>query len=156
MIIISCNQSGKQETPSDKLDNTLAPVPGTDNASTVSNTPVIKDSLENIWVLDSLNGKHVNQKDFDNGSPYIEPNLTKKTIEGHTGCSGFKGLLVVANNKFSVDSLDVAKMPCKKTSFHTVFIVLLKKGKIPYEVKNGNLFINAGKGANFVFRPIRR
>lgn len=154
--VTSCKQSDKQDGSAAPSDNALTPAPATSNTPAVNANPVTTDSFENIWVLDSLNGKKVAQTDFDYGSPYLEPNLTKKTIEGHTGCSSFKGILKVEDNKFSIDSLDVAKMACKKTGFHTSFMNALKKGSISYKVKNGNLYVNGGKGANYVFRPIRR
>lgn len=154
---ISCNQSGKEEKSVVNTDTSAAlvsPVTGSDSASTAVKTG--SGGLQDVWVLDSANGKPLSKIKFDNGTPYLETNLSKKTISGFTGCGGFKGILIADAEKFSVDSLNVDKVPCKNTSFHNSLVSSLKKANLPYEIKNGNLHINGGKGVTYIFRPIRR
>src|SRR5262245_18836542 len=74
--------------------------------------PLSSNSLQDIWVLDSINNMAPDSNYFAHGTPYFDFNPDKGTVSGHTGCNGLNGKLNVDAGKIRVDSLDVAKEVC--------------------------------------------
>ena len=150
-FMIACNQSDENEAGSNQ--NAIAPliVP-----NDTSQTPATTPTLYEIWVLDSINNKAPDSNFFSHGSPYLDFNLEKKTLTGHTGCNGITGKLNVQGEKLIFDSLVVTSQTCKNKDFERKFVNGFKSGKTTYRLLNDNLHLNIGSGTNLIFRKIRR
>ena len=155
-FVIACNQSDDEAGSNQNAissDNAITPliVPN-DATQTTASAPTVYD----IWVLDSINNKVPDSNFFAHGSPYLDFNLEKKTLTGHTGCNGITGKLNVQGEKLIFDSLVVTSQTCKNKDFEKKFVNGFKSGKTTYKLLNGNLHLNIGSGTNLIFRKIRR
>ena len=153
---VACNQSGEEEqqaaqnpTSSNTAESPLI-VPATNP------TPTTPGSLQDIWVLDSINNKAPDSNQFAHGTPYFDLNLDKRTVTGHTGCNGLNGKLMVDSEKIRFDSLVVAKGVCSDKGFEKKLLSGLRSGNTTYKIMNDKLHLNVGAGSEFIFRRIRR
>ena len=153
LFVIGCNQSDENEIGSNQnatgSNNAVTPLFPTEPAQV---TPTVYD----IWVLDSINNKTPDSNFFSHGSPYLDFNLEKKTVTGHTGCNGITGKLDVQGEKLVFDSLVFTSQTCKNKDFEKKFVNGFKSGRTTYKLLNGNLHLNIGSGINLIFRKIRR
>jgi heat shock protein HslJ len=153
--VAACNQSGddeKQAGQNPTSENTA------ETPLIVPNNPTQTTSgtLQDIWVLDSINNKAPDSNQFTRGTPYFDFNLDKKTIKGHTGCNGLNGKLKVEGEKIKFDSLVVAKGVCSDKGFEKKLLSGFRSGNTTYKIMNDKLHLNVGAGSEFVFRRIRR
>ena len=153
--VAACNQSGDEEKQAGQN-------PTSTNASEtpliVPNNPTqtTPGSLQDIWVLDSINNKAPDSNQFTRGTPYFDLNLDKKTITGHTGCNGLNGKVKVEGEKIRFDSLVVAKEVCSDKGFEKKLLSGFRSGNTTYKILNDKLHLNVGAGSEFIFRRIRR
>ena len=150
-FVIACNSSDENEAGTNQNAITPLIVPA-DAPQTTATTPTVYD----MWVLDSINNKPPDSNFFSHGTPYLDLNLEKKTLTGHTGCNGITGKLDVQGEKLIFDSLVLTSQTCKNKDFERKFVNGFKSGKTTYKLLNGNLHLNIGSGTNLIFRKIRR
>jgi heat shock protein HslJ len=146
VCVIACNQSEDKDIP----------VTATSTSTTeISPNPTSSTSIQDIWVLDSLNNKAPDSNYFSHGTPYFDFNLDKKTFSGHTGCNGINGKLSEENGKLVFDSLQFSKEVCKDKGFEKKLLKAFKSG-VTYKVLNDKLYMNIEAGTVYIFRRIRR
>lgn len=150
-FVMACNSPDENEAGSNQTAITPLIVP-----SDASPTPATTATVYDIWVLDSINNKAPDSNFFSYGSPYLDLNLDKKMLTGHTGCNGITGKLDVQGERLIFDSLVVTSQTCKNKDFERKFVNGFKSGKTTYKLLNGNLHLNIGSGTNLIFRKIRR
>jgi len=152
VFIVAC-QSGDKEKQAETDPNSVNSLESliTPDATTQSSSGTIQD----IWVLDSINNIAPDSNYFAHGTPYFDINLEKNTISGHTGCNGLNGKLKVDGNKVIFDSLVVAKAVCKDKGFEKKLISGFRSGNTTYKLVNDKLHLSTG-GTNHIFRKIRR
>ena len=143
---IACNQSEDNETP----------VTVTSTSTTeISPNPTSTTSIQDIWVLDSINNKVPDSNYFSHGTPYFDFNLDKKTFSGHTGCNGINGKLSEESGKLVFDSLQFSKEVCKDKGFEKKLLKAFNSG-VTYKILTDKLYMNIEPGTVYVFRKIRR
>jgi|SRR6187399_375050 len=143
---IACNQSEDNETP----------VTVTSTSTTeISPNPTSTTSIQDIWVLDSINNKAPDSNYFSHGTPYFDFNLDKKTFSGHTGCNGINGKLSEVSGKLVFDSLQFSKGVCKDKGFEKKLLKAFNKA-VSYTILNDMLYMNIDPKTIYVFRRIRR
>jgi heat shock protein HslJ len=143
---IACNQSE---------DNDATATSTTESSLSTSPSPTTSTTVQDIWVLDSLNNKAPDSNYFSHGTPYFDFNLDKKTFSGHTGCNGINGKLNEVNGKLIFDSLQFSKEVCKDKGFEKKILKAFKNG-VTYNVRNDKLYMNIDPGTIYIFRRIRR
>lgn len=150
LSVSACNQSSeeKQATTTNAAETPLI-IPNNPTQTTSGN-------LQDIWVLDSINNKAPDSNQFSRGTPYLDFNLDKKTITGHTGCNGLNGKLKAEGEKIRFDSLVVAKEVCSDKGFEKKLLSGFRSGKTTYKIINDKLYLSVGAGSEFIFRRIRR
>ena len=143
---IACNQSEDNDTP----------VTVTSTSTTeISPNPTSSTSIQDIWVLDSINNKAPDPNYFSHGTPYFDFNLDKKTFSGHTGCNGINGKLNEVNGKLVFDSLQFSTEVCKDKGFEKALLKAFRSG-VKYNIVNDRLYMNIEPKTVYVFRRIRR
>ncbi len=152
--ISACDQSDKEKQAAENsnatssLESLITP-DGT--------TPASSGSIQDIWVLDSINKKAPDSNYFAHGTPYFDFNLEKNTITGHTGCNGLNGKVKANGEKLTFDSLVLSSNEtCKDKGFEKKLLSGFKSGNTSYKVSNDKLYLNVGAGSEFIFRRIRR
>ena len=147
---IACNQSEDKDTP-----ETATGTSTTESSLSISPNPTPSTSIQDIWVLDSINNKAPDSNYFSHGTPYFDFNLDKKTFSGHTGCNGVNGKLKEVNGKLIFDSLKLAKEVCKDKGFEKKLLKAFKSS-ITYNILNDKLYMNIDPETVYIFRRIRR
>ena len=146
VFVIACNQSeDKDATATSTTESSLSTNP----------SPTTTTTIQDIWVLDSLNNKAPDSNYFSHGTPYFDFNLDKKTFSGHTGCNGINGKLSEVSGKLVFDSLQFSKGVCKDKGFEKKILKAFKNG-VTYNVRNDKLYMNIDPGTIYIFRRIRR
>lgn len=153
--VTACNQSGDEEKQAGQ-NPTSTNAAETPLVVPNNSTQTTSGTLQDIWVLDSINNKAPDSNQFTRGTPYFDLNLDKKTITGHTGCNGLNGKLKVEGEKIRFDSLVVAKEVCSDKGFEKKLLTGFRSGKTTYKIINDKLHLNVGAGSEFIFRRIRR
>ena len=146
VFVIACNQSeDKDATATSTTESSLSTSP----------SPTTTTTIQDIWVLDSLNNKAPDSNYFSHGTPYFDFNLDKKTFSGHTGCNGINGKLSELNGKLVFDSLQFSTEVCKDKGFEKKLLKAFKSG-VTYTILNDRLHMNIDPTTVYIFRKIRR
>ena len=146
VFVIACNQSeDKDATATSTTESSLSTSP----------SPTTSTTIQDIWVLDSLNNKAPDSNYFSHGTPYFDFNLDKKTFSGHTGCNGINGKLNEVNGKLIFDSLHFSTEVCKDKGFEKALLKAFRSG-VKYNIVNDRLYMNIEPKTVYVFRRIRR
>ena len=146
VFVIACNQSeDKEATATNTTESSLSTSP----------SPTTSTTIQDIWVLDSLNNKAPDSNYFSHGTPYFDFNLDKKTFSGHTGCNGINGKLNEVNGKLVFDSLQFSTEVCKDKGFEKALLKAFRSG-VKYNIVNDRLYMNIEPKTVYVFRRIRR
>ena len=146
VFVIACNQSeDKDATATNTTESSLSTTP----------SPTSSTTIQDIWVLDSLNNKAPDSNYFSHGTPYFDFNLDKKTFSGHTGCNGINGKLNEVNGKLVFDSLQFSTEVCKDKGFEKALLKAFRSG-VKYNIVNDRLYMNIEPKTVYVFRRIRR
>jgi len=146
VFVIACNQSeDKDATATSTTESSLSTSP----------SPTTSTTIQDIWVLDSLNNKAPDSNYFSHGTPYFDFNLDKKTFSGHTGCNGINGKLSEVNGKLVFDSLQFSTEVCKDKGFEKKLLKAFKSG-VTYTILNDRLHMNIDPTTVYIFRKIRR
>ena len=146
VFVIACNQSEDKDATSTST---------TESSLSTSPSPTTSTTIQDIWVLDSLNNKAPDSNYFSHGTPYFDFNLDKKTFSGHTGCNGINGKLNEVNGKLVFDSLQFSTEVCKDKGFEKALLKAFRSG-VKYNIVNDRLYMNIEPKTVYVFRRIRR
>jgi heat shock protein HslJ len=173
--ILACNQSEDKEigtyepvnTATNKPDTTTAttkitntdnpaPSPAPDTTAKKTIAPAPNETLQNFWVLESVDGKPLNPKDFPNGTPYFELNVKKNKISGHAGCNGINGSIEVQGNNILFGNLITTKATCSAQDFENRYLNGLSGHKVPYTIEGTKLYLTVAPESKFVYRKIQQ
>ena len=110
--------------------------------------------LFDIWALESIDGKPIDQTAFRKQIPYLEINLMESTFAGFGGCNEFSGNLNFSYNKINFGPIAATKMYCAQES-ETEFKLFnfYNSGAINYLVKGTNLVLETAEGS-FTFKKV--
>ena len=146
VFAMACNQSEDKGIPESATST---------STTEISPNPTSTTSIQDIWVLDSINNKAPDSNYFSHGTPYFDFNLDKKTFSGHTGCNGINGKLSEESGKLVFDSLQFSKEVCKDKGFEKKLLKAFNSG-VTYKILTDKLYMNIEPGTVYVFRKIRR
>ena len=153
VFIVAC-QSGDEEKQAAEDPNSTTTLESLITPEVAPQTS--SGTIQDIWVLDSINNIAPDSNYFAHGTPYFDFNLEKNTIGGHTGCNGLSGKIKVNGQKLIFDSLVVSKEVCGDKGFEKKLLSGFRSGKTTYKILNDRLHLNVGAGSNYIFRRIRR
>jgi heat shock protein HslJ len=154
MIISFCFLSC--QSGDDTNSSTNAPT-GTDiSPITPADNPTTTTTIQDIWVIDSINKKAPDSNYFSHGTPYFDFNLEKNTVNGHTGCNGVTGKVKTEGERLIFDSLVITNQTCKDKSFENKLLKGFRSGKTTYQIQNEKLYLKVDPNNEYIFRKIRR
>lgn len=90
------------------------------SSSSKATNPLIND----IWILDFVEGVDYNPKPDSKNRPILEIHLEDNTVTGNTGCNGLNGKLKVNGNEIFFSDIITTEMFCEK-SIESEFLVAL-------------------------------
>ena len=110
--------------------------------------------LNDIWVLEKLNGKEIDRTLFKNERPYFEINIKDSRVLGFAGCNDFNG-------KFTFEGPDIifsknlamTLMACPNLEFESEFVRSLTRSSLMYSIANNKLVLTRGD-VELVFKKV--
>lgn len=110
--------------------------------------------LHDIWLLDGINDKKIIAANFTNGFPRIEFNLSEGKVFGSSGCLDYNGKIEVKGDKIYFEKLLNSSKSCKHLKIETDYLQKISNKIIPYQIKQGKLFLQVSKDAVFIYKKI--
>jgi heat shock protein HslJ len=109
-------------------------------ATTNSLSKAIEKKLQDVWVLEEMNGKKVTEDDFAKKMPKLELITSTETFTGNSGCNAIKGFLF-SKEKGELQFLNITseKKNCPAAKKEDDFLKLLKT-TTNYSTKDGKLW----------------
>jgi|GEM_PF-1372767 len=108
--------------------------------------------LNDIWVLENINGTEVDIKNHLNGLPRLEIKISEMTFMGYGGCNNISGKLQVVNNKIKFSDIGSTRMMCPG-NFEKDFLDALKSAE-NWKIENMRLYLFEGEKNVLVMRKI--
>ena len=159
IYLIACKGDENQNGTDQNAPNTLESLinPNANSATPASTaTKVPSGSLQDIWVLHRISSDVQYGVNLVNNTPVLELDTVKNSMSGHTGCNSMSGKLRIRGNKLLFDNVKLTSdQPCSDKGFEKKLLSSLRNG-ILYKLTNDTLYLNAGGGAEFVYRRIGR
>jgi heat shock protein HslJ len=110
-------------------------------------------SLNNIWVLDSLDGIKFEKDSFLTQQPQIEFHNHESKIIGTDGCNRINGLFEAKQNRLETHKMASTLMYCPSPLLDD-FQYILNHKNLTYKFENGNLYLITDKGRRLVFKHV--
>ncbi len=110
--------------------------------------------LNDIWVLERLNGKEVDKTLFENKQPYLEIHIKDSRVLGYAGCNNFNG-------KFTFEGPDIlfsenmamTLMACPNLELESEFVRSLTRSSLKHSFTNNKLVMSRGD-VELVFKKV--
>ncbi len=98
--------------------------------------------INDIWVVEKLNGKEINRKLFSKRRPYFELHLRDKTILGFLGCNQFSGKFKLDEKSLTIENdIVLTRLSCGNLQFENDLIKSILAIKFQYKIKSGKLLL---------------
>ena len=98
--------------------------------------------LHNIWAIETVEVKNLEEIDFMKGQPVIEINMVENRISGHDGCNNIMGGLRYETGYIIIGNLAGTMMACPNLDISNEISKTLSNKKIGYEFRDGKLYFN--------------
>jgi heat shock protein HslJ len=109
------------------------------NTTIQTNNPDAR--LNNIWVVETVNGEELQSGDFQRGLPVLELSLAEKHVGGHDGCNQMMGSFTATSDTISFYQLAGSMMACPETKSTVHMGMLLSGQTFTYRFGKGKLFL---------------
>ncbi|WP_299707215.1 copper resistance protein NlpE N-terminal domain-containing protein [uncultured Pontibacter sp.] len=108
----------------------------------------LRDSrLNGTWNLVELQGKIINQKDFERNQPSLIIDLAEGRVSGSAGCNRITGTLEPIGDRINFGPIAATKMACPQMEVENQFLKVLSDGELRYRVSEERLeLMLGGKG----------
>lgn len=110
--------------------------------------------INDIWALETVNGKAISKEDFKNNIPRLEINLKEQQVFGNGGCNEFSGTANVRGKKIAFGPFRSTEMACPSLQFESKLFEALGNKTVAYAITPGKLLIDAGPGNVFGFKKV--
>ena len=106
--------------------------------------------LNDIWVLQSIDGKAVSRK---NRLPQLDLQMVGQKLFGFGGCNRLSGKFSVTDGTLTLGPLAATKMACKNDDLEPRFLAALNNGPFDYQIGNNSLTLTS-ENHQLVFKKI--
>lgn len=110
--------------------------------------------LNDIWVLESMNQKKLNARDFAKGLPMLEFTLADGKMMGHTGCNQLNGRVEVQGKSIKTGGIATTRMACPNSTFESKYLLALSNKTMPYSIKEGRLYVRVAADSIFTYKKV--
>lgn len=109
--------------------------------------------LNDIWVLEKLNGKEITKEQYIKNRPYIEFRLREDRLGGNAGCNNFFGKVEAKGNKITFpNNYGMTMIACPENLIEREFIKTITGKTLEYKIDNGKLYLFQEDEAVMEFR----
>ncbi len=107
--------------------------------------------LNDIWVLEKMNGKRISEEDFGKELPSLEINSTANSFSGYAGCNRMTGALFYEKGLLRFTKVATTLMMCTHVNKENEFLKALQSST-GYEIGNNRLTLLSPDGTILVFK----
>lgn len=108
--------------------------------------------LQDIWVLERLNGKPMSSSDFGRELPMLEINSIENTFSGSTGCNRMNGGIFYEKGKLRFIKIATTRMMCPRGQELEQQFVRALEASTSYQIANNRLTLSNPDQTLIVFR----
>jgi heat shock protein HslJ len=101
--------------------------------------------VNDIWVLESLNGYPLEKDSFDAEKPRLEIKTKDKMYFGYSGCNNINGKLDITETAIAFKPGPMTRKACLQQNIEPDFLTMLNASKT-YKIKNGKLILFDANG----------
>lgn len=101
---------------------------------------IVDKQLQGNWVLEELEGKKINPKDFEKKLPGIEINAEESKFTGFAGCNGMGGKLFYETGVLRFTDVFTTEMMCPNYDKEKLFVKALQS-TTSYQIKKDKLYL---------------
>lgn len=109
--------------------------------------------LNDIWILEKMDGKSMVENYFLNNLPMLEINSKMANFTGFGGCNRIRGSLFQENELLRFTNLLTSKMTCGPKNKEDQFLKALQSSTT-YEIKDNRLYLSNPDGIKVVFKKV--
>ena len=109
--------------------------------------------LNDIWVLEKMKGKEVNEADFPNGLPTLEIDSRENRFSGSGGCNRIGGTIFFEKDLLRFTQIRSTKMACPAMEQETQVLQALE-AVTSYEIVDNRLILGNPSGELLVFKKV--
>lgn len=107
--------------------------------------------LNDIWVLEEMEGKTVQKEDFQEDLPNMEIHTSENRFMGHAGCNRMNGKIFSEGNLLRFTDIATTRMMCPPGNKENDFLKNLR-ASTHFEIRDNRLFLNNPDGPKLVFK----
>ena len=101
--------------------------------------------LNDIWVLEKMNGDPIDKEQFKNKRPYMELHIKDSRVLGFSGCNNFNGNFSFAGPDIIFSkNMAMTLMACPNMEFESEFINSLSRSSLKHSISNNKLTLSRG------------
>ncbi|WP_373516492.1 META domain-containing protein [Pricia sp.] len=109
--------------------------------------------LNDIWVLEEMEGKPVQKEDFQEDLPNMEIHTSGNKFMGHAGCNRMNGKIFGEGNLLRFIDIATTRMLCQSGNQEELFLKNLR-ASTHFEIRDNRLFLNNPDGPTMVFKKM--
>jgi heat shock protein HslJ len=109
--------------------------------------------LQDIWVLEELNGEKVSVADFSKELPNMEINTANNTFMGFAGCNRMNGSVFFEKGLLRFTKVITTRMACGGDNKESLFLKTLQS-TTTYKIENLRLKLSNPSGTEIVFKKV--
>lgn len=113
-----------------------------------------KTALNGNWELIRMGDQTIDTAFNKRGVPTLEFNIKENRVSGFAGCNRYFGSVAIDRSTLQFGALASTKMACAEPNMEDQYLKALSSEKIPYAIRQGQLFLGAGDEA-LVFQRVR-
>ena len=125
--------------------------PGPEKRETLRSREKAGHKLNNIWILEELEGVKINEKDFGTELPNIDTDAAELKFAGFAGCNRIGGKLFLEKKLLRFIDISTTEMMCPNYSQERKLVLVLQNAT-HYEIKNNRLYLFNPQEAKAIFR----
>lgn len=114
---------------------------------------IADNRLHDIWVLEELNGKKINKKNFNKELPVLEIYVNSNKFLGFSGCNNMNGSLFFEKEKLRFINIVSTKMMCEYSNLEGEFLTTLQS-VTTYSFGENKLILTNPSGKKLILKKV--
>ena len=102
---------------------------------------LFNNALDGKWMLENINGKAINSKQYKSGLPYLHFDLKKRQLKGFDGCNRFYGGFATLGASLKFYDQSMTKKKCGSNDFSNKFNKFINNKLVSYTIKDNSLLV---------------
>ncbi len=114
---------------------------------------IVDYRLNDLWVLEEMEGKAIAKEDFGNEVPNMEIHVDQKIFMGHAGCNRMNGKIFSEDRILRFTDIATTRMMCVTGNQEEMFLKNLR-ASTHFEIGNNRLSLSNADGGTLIFKKV--